>query len=635
MGVFRITVVNLTIGAAVVIAAAGLAACTSAPPPEPPLKTFSTDHFYNGQARPQCKAMLDTYCGFLNSPGVNGNLEIKRAQSSTKVLQGETPNQFSQVYYRYSLQKLRNRGFLPKDFVRVLDRHAYFGKLRQFLDRQPRPGMNLSERLVSEQTDYELGFIWQAAFNETVIVRMNHKYPDYHRLPDKMVPVELQLERKRLRRELVSEISRAIWRHSDEWKKVEAEFARLQRSFVRMIGRLDIPEDVRADWTRRIEDVRLVLPGAFPAISNEECSTTTVNAFYYTYLNVVTICAGDFNSEDITQTLSHEMAHALGIDRAQYLFEIHSDFGRRLADLRKKVCEPKTFSCEDWGKMKAGFDGSLDSLDGYSAQLPEFQSCLKRRPTNKELSEADVERFARTIVSDRISDLASGDRFLRITKASMPLRNGKTQKNPNYMNPCGYYLWSQGEEPIDDELTTMLFFTAEYRCSADKPASQRLRESIELAKNMSEKVLRKTLRIEGQFSARSLMETEGFSSPPFERFADVVGSYAMAELLKQSPDIWDRQNRFLASSSWQCIEPSLASQFPEESSVEKGYIFDAHTEGDQRRKELFSAPIRAVIGCQKDFEFKECALPFKDEEEKRPAPVSMGRFEQYPVSQVP
>ncbi|NJL24658.1 MAG: hypothetical protein HC902_05455 [Calothrix sp. SM1_5_4] len=511
-----------------------------------------------------------------------GNLEVKHAESSTKVLQGETINQFTQVYYKYSQAKLQNRSHMPKDFARVLDRHAYFFKLKQFLERPPRSLMSLSERLISEQMDYELGMIWSAAFNETVILRMNNKYSDFYKLPDKAVPIELQLERRRMRRDLLSEISRAIWRNSPEWRKVELEFDRLRQAYLRVIPRLDIPDEVRDDWMKRVSEIKLVLPGAFAAISNDECSTTKVNAYYYTYLNVVTICAGDFNSEDIMQTLSHEMAHALGIDRTQYLFEVSSAFGRSLAEFRGRICDPKAFTCEDWHRFRGEFDQSLGSLDGYQVQLPEFQRCLKRRPTTKRLGDEDIARFAGILINDRISDLAASDRFLRITKPKMPLRNGKLQANPNYLNPCSYYMWSQGEEPIDDELSTLMFFTAEYRCSADKPPSIRLKDAIETAKSMSQKVLEKTLRIEGEYSARSLLEAEGFSSPPFERFADVVGSYAMAELLAQSPDIWDRQNRFLASSSWQCIEPSLSSQFPEESSVENEYIFDAHTEGDLR-----------------------------------------------------
>jgi hypothetical protein len=585
------------------------------------LQTFSSDHMYSSEQQPLCKAMLDNYCNILYSPETQGNLEVRRTQDSIKVLQGETRNQFSQVFFRYSQAKLQNRRNLPKDFYRILDRNSYFEKLKLFLDRAPRTVMSLEQRLSSEQMDYELGFIWSTSFNEVILARIELKYPGFHKLPESMIPVELQLEKRRLHRTLVSELSQALWRGDKNWKKVEQGFKSLQASYLRMIDNLDIPDDTRKTWSQKISDIRLVLPGAFPAISSEECSSTTVNAFYYTYLNVLTICAGDFNSEDILQTLGHEMGHALGIDRSQYLFAMKSPFGQKLSTMRHEVCQPKTFSCDHWSAFKQEFNQALTSLDGYQTELPEFQRCLKRRETSKSLSAEDIARFARNLTADRISDLASSDRFLRVTKPELPTPNGKSQKNPNYLNPCSYYLWSQGEEPVDDELTTMIFFTAEYRCSTSGD-SQRLKQSIETAKTMTDQVLEKTLKIEGEYSARSVLETEGFSSPPFERFADVIGSYALAQLLGEMPNHTDRQNRFLASSSWQCLEPSLASHFPEESSVEKEYIFDPHLEGDQRRKELISAPIREVISCEKDFEFKECSLPFRSgrNAKQHPAP---------------
>lgn len=586
--------------------------CSAPPPVKTPevLRTFSSDNLYKSLEQPLCKSMLDNYCNLLYSPEARGNLEVKDKQNSIKVLQGETHNQFSQVFYRYSQAKLQNQKSLPKDFTTVLQRNNYFTKLKNFLERPPRTLMTLEQRTNSEELDFELGYLWTSAFNETIILRMNQKYPGFHKLPDNLTPLELQLERRRQRRHLVSDISQALWRNDKNWRKVEKGFTNLQLSYLKMIARLDIPEEIREKWSTKIVEIKLVMPGAIEAISNEECSSTTANAYYYPYLNLLTICAGDFNSEDIMQTLAHEMGHALGIDRSQYLFAIKSEFGKQLSDLRQNVCKPKTFSCDQWADFKAKFHGSLQSLNGFQPELPEFQRCLKRRETSKSLDEDNVTRLARTFTADRISELAATDRFLRITKPDLPTPNGKTQKNPNYMNPCSYYLWSQGEEPIDDEISTMIFFTAEYRCS-DLPTSQRMKESIDLAKSMTQRVMEKTLRIEGEYSARSLLETEGFSSPPFERFADVIGSYALAELLAEAPSQTERQNRFLASSSWQCLEPSLASHFPEESSVENEYIFDPHTEGDQRRKELFSTPIREVIACKKDFEFRECSLPFK------------------------
>ena len=604
-----------------------LVSCVSTEPPKPQpppaLRTFSSDNLYSPQQQPQCKSMLDNYCNFLYSPDVLGNLEVKRTHDSIKVLQGETHNQFSQVFFRYSQAKVQNQKSLPKDFYAVLVRHAYFEKLKTFLERTPRTVMTLEQRLTSEQLDYELGFIWSTAFNEAILSRMETKYPGFHKLPDTMIPLELQLERRRMRRHLVSDISQALWRNDRNWKRVEQAFTHLQDSYLRMLAKLDIPEETRNSWRNRVLEIKLVLPGAFPAISNEECSSTTSNAYYYTYLNVLTICAGDFNSEDISQTLAHEMGHALGLDRGLYLYAVNSNLGKKTAELRQQVCAPKSFDCANWAAFKNQFPGAIAELNGYKADLPEFQRCLKRRETAKALTAEDIARVARTLTADRISDLASSDRFLRVTKPEFPTPNGKSLKNPNFLNPCSYYLWSQGEEPVDDELNTMVFFTAEYRCT-DKPDAQRMRDAIEVAKGMTDQVLRKTIEMEGEFSARSILETEGFSSPPFERFADVIGSYALAQMLSELPSQTDRQNHFLASSSWQCLEPSLASHYPEESSIEKEYIFDPHLEGDQRRKELFTGPIRDVISCHKDFEFKECSLPFKSPAAAPAAPLQTG-----------
>lgn len=575
----------------------------------PRYRMFSSETLYTPQEAPKCKFLVDSYCNYLHSPESEGNLTIKRSKNPIEILRGHTENEFSQAFYRYSEAKMRNRNQLPADFRRVLERYNYFGKLKTFLTRPARINMSLQSRLSTENADYELGFIWNAALNETIILRMSQKYPGFHSIPEKYIPIELQLESRRVRRDLVSEVSLALWKNDPNWVKVEEGFERLRANFLRMIPRLDISEEIQKDWMNRLNEVKLVLPGSLPAIADDECSTTRSNAYYYTYLNLITVCAGDFNSEDVLLTLAHEIAHALGIDRTRYLFEVQSDFGKKLARLRTMVCEPKIFSCEDWATYKQGFDESLSSLDGYEPELPEFQRCLKQRPTSRILTAYDLTRFAQSYVNDRIADLASSNKFVRITKEQMPMGR-KSQKNPNYLDPCSYYLWSHGEEPIDDELTTLLYFTAEYRCSQGKETS-RIREAIETSKVMTTKLVEKTIKIEGEFSSKKSLGREGFASPPMERFADVVGSYALAELLNELPEKWDRQNVFLAGSSWQCTPPSLASNFPEETSIENEYILTTHSMGEQRRKEILSEPLRNAIGCEKDFEFNECKLPFK------------------------
>jgi hypothetical protein len=200
---------------------------------------------------------------------------------------------------------------------------------------------------------------------------------------------------------------------------------------------------------------------------------------------------------------------------------------------------------------------------------------------------------------------------LRIIKKKLPLRNGKLNQNPYYLDPCKYYLWSHGEEPPEEELSSLVYFTAEYRCSSPDDGD-RFRKAIEVSKDMTEKLLLSMLKLEGEFSTAEAMEREGFSSSPIERFADVLGSFAMSEFLQSSPHITDRRARFLAGSAWQCSEPSLTSRFPDESRVESEYSFTHHSEGLERRREILSEPMRVALNCEKDFEFPECPIPLKD-----------------------
>jgi hypothetical protein len=337
-----------------------------------------------------------------------------------------------------------------------------------------------------------------------------------------------------------------------------------------------------------------------------------VNAYYYSHLNLITVCAGDFNSEDIILTLAHEMSHALDVDRATYLFYRQSELGQKLAKLRGEVCSAKpAYSCEDWGQFKENLGSGKLALSSFEPDLPEFQRCLKKSQTSKSLDRDSLARISAKMSKDRISSMASSDLFLRLIKDKIPLKNGKLQKNPNYMNPCGYYLWSKDQESLEDDLYTLLFFTYEYQCSKLATSEEKLKSSIETAQSLTASILSQALATEGEFSNSPELVLEGFASPPFERFADVIGTYAVAEYLRKVRSTWDRRSVYLASSSWLCQEPSLESVYPKESKIEKLFSVSSHSEGEERKKEVLSAPIRSALRCEKDFDFKECTLPFK------------------------
>jgi hypothetical protein len=293
------------------------------------------------------------------------------------------------------------------------------------------------------------------------------------------------------------------------------------------------------------------------------------------------------------------------------LHKTQSALGLAQKDLRDRVClgEP-VFSCDKGNGFKQDFDERLQNLNVFHYDLKDFNRCLKRKPTTKTPTTDDLSRIARTLTTNRYASLATDGYFLRIIKKKIPLRSGRLNQNPYYLDPCKYYLWSHGEEPPEEELSSLVYFTAEYRCS-DPDDPDRFRKAIEVSRDMTEKLLLAVLKMEGEFSASDLMEREGFSSSPIERFADVLGSYAVSAFLQASPHITDRRAQFLASSAWQCSEPSLTSRFPNESRIESEYSFSHHSEGLERRREILSEPMRETLTCEKDFEFNECPIPLK------------------------
>lgn len=558
-----------------------------------------------------CFDLAENYCKSLYADSSLGNIEIIRPSGNISVRQGETPNDFTQQFYSYSRAKLRAKDKLPIIFTKILLELDYFNKLNELLNRKPRIQMTLLERVHFDRLSSEVESIWDTALEETIIKRLTYRYPGYQRISNRDMPPEFEIEYKKARRRLHNQISLALWHEDKNWEKVEATFKKLQDSFYVVIDHLAVDDSIKIDFKDRIKAIKLTLPGARPEIPESECSSTTVNAYYYKYLNIITVCAGDFNSEDILQTLAHEMSHALDFSRSVYNFKMNSKLAQVQRVIRKQVCETKKVDCTVWNNLKTNLPNFLNEYSSYRPVLKEFNQCLKLKQDTKVPKNEDYLRIAQSNTSDIFSSFAASDNFLRITKDKLPLRNGKTIKNPYYLNPCKYYHWRNDEEPPEDEINSLVYFTAEYVCAAGSDGDK-FKQALDTSKKLTESVLADTLKLSGEFSSNNLMIDEGFSSPSNERYADVFGSYVIKEYLKSFKSIEDRRGKFLASLSWLCSEPSLTSHFPEESLIQSKYLSSLHTNGNLRFKEILGQPIRSSLNCRKDFENNECLLPIAE-----------------------
>jgi len=470
--------------------------------------------------------------------------------------------------------------------------------------------MTLMDRIEANEVEQQVEHVWNLAISDTLLIRLTHRFPEFPQIPSDLISPEMGHFAKTEKRELLSEISKAIWRDHPNWKKVASTFETLRRHYLEWIPTLPIPSPLKQDWDERIRTLELVLPGSMPEIVDQDCSSTTINAFYYPHHHVLTVCAGDFNSEDIVITLAHEMAHALDSGRSLHLYLKQSALSKKIEEFSQGVCgEPKNKpSCSEWRRFKKEASSLLDSISDFEEELPEFNRCLKKEPTTRELDEESIQRFAESAVRDKIRSLADEEAFIRLTQPKLPLPNGKKVGNPSHLNPCHYLQSDWKSEELNGELSMLTVFTMDFVCSNESDPPTRLKNSLSLVSRLFEQIESEMIRAEGEFSERKSLIDEGYSSPSSERFADRVGSMVVAKYLREIQSTWDRRMTFLAGNSWQCDGPSLSTVFPKETEVLRRYLLDTHTDGEDRKKDLLSPEVRSVLECEKDFEWRECGF---------------------------
>lgn len=560
-----------------------------------------------------CSAMVERHCDRLYSSAHRGNAKLKKRNRDLQLLHGKTQNNFTTTFYQFSMAKLKKREQFPKSFRTALEEHYYFERLEKLLARPPRSQMSLDERLVFDREERELTQLWQHAISAATLRELSTKFPDSYKLDDDSMPPEVSLERQKIRIHVLSEVSRIMWADLNSWRAVEADFMRLKKHFLELIGKLDIDDGLRDHWHKRVRQVRLVVPGAIEGLADEECITTKKNAFYYANLNVITVCAGFFNSGDMEQVLAHELAHAIDISTLRLQAQRDSELGRNLADIKAGVCGAGTLDCNKWTSFRDNYDKRLEEMSRFDVSLGEFHQCLKRGGSGRTANARTIRKVAESTIAERMSDLVSNGSLLRMVKYQVPLSDRTLKKNPYYLNPCKYYPFADFNQTLDGEFTTLLFFTAAYSCGqGSSPTS--LNAAVETASAMSKKLVEAVIRMEGEYSPREELQALGISSPPTERFADVVGSYILARSLAEETKIVDRRRDFLSSISWQCKPPSIASSFPSETEVLKSYRKDygLYLDTEARIKDSLSTGMRSALSCTKDFEARDCELPLKD-----------------------
>lgn len=559
--------------------------------------------------KPLCLNMVQDFCQTLFSPENQGSLKFEIAGSKYHIKKGQTENDFQESDFEFLKAQIEAWPKLPPEFRENLNEHGYRQKLTAHLKRVARNQMDLKARIRNMRDEEEINSIWNLAFRETILTKMENSVPGYAKIKEDFMPLELRYESERQRRILLAKVARALWSGHENWIEVEKKFEKVRNVFKVVINEHDdLSKDLKKEWTARLNSVGLIIPGSDPEVDMGNCFKNEANAYYFRDRNYITVCAGDFNSEEIEQTLAHELSHSLDIGRSRFLYQMSSPVGSGLHRLKAMSCGKKEFSCEQWMDAKSKFHEHLKHLLAFKPQLREFNMCLQEKKVKEPIPNDYLARISRESVEGILSDLAKRSVFLRIISPELPLPNGTKQKNPIYMNPCGYYLWDSQVQPFDEDVSLLLFFTAEYRCSEVADRAEKFKHAIETAKQLQTALAQSTIGMEGQFSGRFRLDRDGYASSPAERFADSLGQLVFARILKEESDIRKRRARYLSNNAWLCRKPSIQQLFTAEAKIQRNYYVEPHSETNQRQKELLTEEIRDVLACKKDFEAKQCSL---------------------------
>ena len=567
-----------------------------------------------------CEKMLDSFCDALYSPQAKGNLKIGVLGSTYNIFQGTTPNDLSSGFFFYATMKLQRKHLLPKDFATALENEHYFEALREYLDRPPLSAMNTQQRIRDIHIQHELRALWESAKEEVLVRRIRRINPDYVHQTEESLSVDDLKQRDLVRRKLLTEISLALWKGHPNWRKVESSFAEVRDKLLETIVDLDIPEVTRQHWLSRVMSTKLVLPGSLPEIADGDCGTTEANAYFYPRLNVLTVCAGDFNSEDIYQTLSHELSHSIDSSSLSYEFRTRSALGQALPEIKEQACDDEPVNCQEWKSFKDKLPLFLEEWAGYKHDVPALQTCLQRHKSLKPITSEILQNVSEQEIDSLLGDLANSHVFLRSTKDKLPYVDGSWKANPAYLNACRTSRNTMQLDPFDYEDLLTQFFVMEYKCT-DTPAPERLKKAITEARLHAVQISKAILQIDGDLSSDDSLISGGYSSPTEEKFADVMGSYTFSRILAAKNEIWARRKAYFASSSWQCSRPSLSKNYPEEAAAELQFSLDTHSAGKDRMREFLSHPLRETLMCSKDFEFEECGIPFRTPFNPSPQPT--------------
>lgn len=573
--------------------------------------------------RPTCNSLTDNFCATLYNSNNKGVMDVHDG----KIQQGRSPTSKTRLYvlehYKALIACLPR---LPKDLQPRAE--PTFRMLQEALDEEPKlqGDRTLWQRKVSDALR-----AFNRAVDDTLLERKNTAYPDIMKksADDRSVEEEEKLDA--LEHDLKDAILRARYEEHPNWIRVKNAYAKAKQDILDELSQLKIPAAEKEAMMKRIREAKLSLPFTNPDSvgADEDCGSTTVNAYYFRRRNVLVACAGFFNAYQSESALyfviAHELGHAIDTNSQSEL-----DYRKKspvAAALQKLVGSPgPAYSCEEWSELKT--KGALKPQENFVNRreqhpLDKLASCLKDRSELEPLSFDRVKRSVDRSVRGVLSWYADRNLFLQMAQPTMT-KYGEVEENEYYFRPdllMQSWYGDQSKEELPRTVDALEIFTQALSCQTlerdgkkfdyhGAPTSADRTELFQRAIKETGAILKVKDMDYLSYCGHTCSDLvdENLASDTGENFADWVAVRVGKHYLARKKSMSDKREASALATSLFCTEPSLYNDAPDLALVEKKFSMQEHPDSRLRRISFYTRESAALLGCQLDPEAQGFAL---------------------------
>jgi hypothetical protein len=367
----------------------------------------------------------------------------------------------------------------------------------------------------------------------------------------------------------------------------------------------------------QLEAAKLTLPytSDYGLNAEDDCASTTVNAYYFSSRNELVVCAGLFNTfqseSSLYFVLAHELGHSIDTTRlSQFDYRENSSVYKNLARLVSK----EKMSCDEWAKAKQEMldrPQEFQPVDG-KRPLEKLVACLKDRSQLKDFETAQVKALADYKADEDLARYAERNQFLKIAQPTIT-ENGELRPNPYFLKPENFtaYLrppFSDGKYRL--EAGPRDIFYRELTCAGEengqgyeaiKDKEQRAK-IFQQAMRVTQQVLRAKTEDWYTFCGRgcSDLAAHQLAANSNENAADWFASQANQRYLARMKKQADRREASALSTALFCDAPSAVNDAPELAALEKEFSQESHPDSRVRRISVYSKEISEIVGCETD-----------------------------------